>query len=341
MADARFYSSTGEVELSQLLHICDLDASDFSAEQLQHKVSDVAPLESSSASQVSFAAKRKYLEQLVESKAGVIFVNESLRDDVPDSSIAVVCKNPYASFVKFLDHLFPASRHHLSHCPQVPHLGDPVFEEDVLVAGSAVIGSGVEIGSGSVIGPSTVVAPGVKIGRNCIIADNVTLECALIGDNVVINSGARVGAKGFGWLDHGKSNTLIPQVGRVILQSHVEIGANTTVDRGALGDTIIGENTKLGALVEIGHNTVIGSNCLLAPKVGLAGSTIVGDGVLMGAEVGSAGHLSIGSGSVLYARTALTKDCPQGSKLAGAPAKDAREYWREQAQLSKLLKGVK
>ncbi len=340
MVDARFYSSIGDVELFRLLQICELATTDYSTQQLRHKINDVAPLEKASANQASFATKRQYLSQLSNSKAGVIFVTQSLKEDAPSSAIAIVCANPYGAFVKILDHLFPASNHHLSHRPQIPHLGEPVYEADVIVDASAVIGSGVEIGRGSVIGPNTVIAPGVKIGRNCIIADNVTLECALIGDNVIINSGARIGAKGFGWLDHGKANIPIPQVGRTILQSHVEIGANTTVDRGALGDTIIGENTKLGAMVEIGHNTIIGSNCLLAPKVGLAGSTIVGDGVLMGAEVGSAGHLSIGSGSVLYARTAIIKDCPPGSKLVGAPAQNIKEFWREQAQLRKLLKGL-
>ncbi len=340
MVDARFFDRTGEIDLSQLLAVCGLKSSGYSITQLRHIVSDAAPLISSTSDQVSFAAQKKYLSQLQNSKAGIILVSDVLISEVPASAIAVVCDDPYAAFVKFLVHMFPSSGHHLTHRPDFPHMGKAVFEKGVLIDNSAVIGSGVEIGRDSIIGPNTVIAAGVKIGRNTIVADNVSIECALVGDNVTINSGVRVGAKGFGWLGHGSSHTPVPQLGRVILQSHVEIGPNTTIDRGALGDTIIGENTKIGAMSEIGHNTIIGSNCLLAPMAGLAGSTILEDGVLMGADSGSAGHLRIGAGSILHARCAVSKDWPPGSMLAGAPAQDIKEYWREQAKLRKLLKGL-
>ena len=145
----------------------------------------------------------------------------------------------------------------------------------------------------------------------------------------------------FGWLDFGQSNRKIPQLGRVVIQDRVEIGANSTIDRGALGDTVLGEGSKIDNLVQIGHNCRIGRNCLIAAMSGLSGSTIVGDGVLMGGGVGTSGHLSIGAGSVIHGRAAVTKDWPAGSKLAGAPAQDIRDFWRELAVVRKLSKGEK
>jgi len=133
----------------------------------------------------------------------------------------------------------------------------------------------------------------------------------------------------------------VPQLGRVLIQDKVEIGANTTIDRGALGDTMVGEGTKIDNLVQIGHNCRIGRNCLIAAMSGLSGSTILGDGVLMGGGVGTSGHLTIGAGSVVHGRAAVTKDWPAGSKLAGAPAQDIREFWREIAVMRRLAKGDK
>jgi len=157
----------------------------------------------------------------------------------------------------------------------------------------------------------------------------------------VLHSGVRIGTEGFGWLDFGQSNRKIPQLGRVVVQDRVEIGANSTIDRGALGDTVLGEGSKIDNLVQIGHNCRIGRNCLIAAMSGLSGSTIVGDGVLMGGGVGTSGHLSIGAGSVIHGRAAVTKDWPAGSKLAGAPAQDIRDFWRELAVVRKLSKGEK
>jgi UDP-3-O-[3-hydroxymyristoyl] glucosamine N-acyltransferase len=211
----------------------------------------------------------------------------------------------------------------------------------VTLGTNVVVGPGVEIGRGTVIGANTVIGAGVTIGRNCVVAANTTIDCAHIGNDVVLHSGVRIGTEGFGWLDFGHSNRKIPQLGRVIIQDRVEIGANSTIDRGALGDTVIGEGTKVDNLVQIGHNCRIGRYCLIAAMTGLSGSTIVGDGVLMGGGVGTSGHLSIGDGSVIHGRAAVTKDWPAGSKLAGAPAQDIRDFWRELAVMRKLSKGEK
>lgn len=341
MVDTRFFEPKGKIKLATLLEAIGMDVSKYEPAILGILISGAASLESANKFEIGLATQKKYISSLTDTKAGAIFVSENLAQDVPNSAFAIACQDPHLEFVKALEYLFPKSGHHLSHSPHVPSMAEPLLESDVSIGTNAVIGSGVQIGQGSIIGPNTVISAGVTIGRNVIIADNVTIECSLIGDDVVIHSGARIGTAGFGWLDFAKTNRAIPQLGRVILQSKVEIGANTSIDRGALGDTIIGENTKIGAQVEIGHNCVLGRNCLLAPKCGLAGGTILEDGVLMGADAASVGHLTIGAGSILHARSAVSKSWPSKSMLAGTPAQDIKEFWRELAALRKLAKGSK
>jgi UDP-3-O-[3-hydroxymyristoyl] glucosamine N-acyltransferase len=215
-----------------------------------------------------------------------------------------------------------------------------LIESDVRIGANVVIGPNVEIGRGTVIGPNTVIGAGVCIGRNCTIASNCTIECAYLGNGVVLHPGVRIGAEGFGWLDQGRSNRKIPQLGRVILQDRVEIGANSTVDRGALGDTVIGEGTKIDNLVQIGHNCHIGRNCLIAATAALGGSTTVEDSVLMAGGAGSTGHETIGARSIVYARAVITKDVAPGSRVGGYPAQDQLQWKREQAAIRRLARGA-
>ena len=336
MVDSRFYPSNAPLGLRDLLR-------SIGAEQLlpaevpdDVKIFGADELDAADGSEISFAAHKKYADALQNSRAGFILCTKQLAAAAPAHALLLICDDPHALFVQVLNRLYPPSRHHLALTPQVDGLGEPRFEAEVVTGPGTIVGSGVEIGRGTVLGANCVIGPGVAIGRNCKIGPGVTIECSYLGDNVIVHAGARVGAQGFGWLDHGKTNVPIPQLGRAIVQSGVEIGPNSVVDRGALGDTVIGEGTKLGGLVEIGHNSRLGRYCLIAPTTGLSGGTIVGDSVLMGAGVGTSGHLSIGSGSVVYGRAAVTKDWPEGSQLCGAPAQDIKDFWRELAVVRKL-----
>lgn len=337
MVDTRFHPFAGAIPLLPLLRAAGLDGGLADPRAGDRVVGGASELIAAGPADIALAAHRDYLAELRDTAAGAVIVARALVEAVPSTAIAVPADDPHGIFAAVLERLYPRdTRMVLS--GQAPQSARPHFEQGVTLGANVVIGDGVEIGSGTLVGPNTVIGPGVAIGRDCVIGANCTIDCAYIGNRVVVHPGARIGTEGFGWLDLGRSNRKIPQLGRVILQDGVEIGANTTVDRGALGDTVIGEGTKVDNVVQIGHNCRIGRNCLIAAMVGLSGSTVLEDGVMLGGGAATAGHLTIGRGSVIYAWGGVTKDVPPGSRLAGFPAEDVRIWRREVAALRGLTK---
>jgi UDP-3-O-[3-hydroxymyristoyl] glucosamine N-acyltransferase len=340
MVDTRFHPSTGPTSLRGLLAAT-------GHERLQPEaggdviVEGADELDTAGSGQLALAIGKQYVAALKATGAGIVLVHPDYAKHVPEHAVSVVADNTHDVFVDLLEYLYPGEERRqareLATAADVP----PALEENVTVHPSAILGSGVEIGRGTIIGPNAVIGAHVTIGRDCIIGPNTTIECAHLGDRVLIKSGARIGLTGFGWLDLAKSNRKIPQLGRTILQDDVEIGANTAVDRGALGDTVIGAGTKIDNLVQIGHNCRIGRNCLIAGMCGLAGSTILEDSVLMGGGSGTQGHLTIGRGTRVMGRSAVTDSWPADSYLVGAPAKDAYEYGSEALALRRLLRDRK
>ena len=203
---------------------------------------------------------------------------------------------------------------------------------------SVVIGPHAEIGSGSVICAGSVIGPNVRLGRNVTIGAGATIVHALVGNDVIIHSGVRIGQDGFGFAMGPQGHLKVPQVGRVIIQDRVEIGANTTIDRGANRDTIIGEGTKIDNLVQIGHNVVIGRHCVIVSQVGISGSTRLGDYVVMGGQSGSVGHVTIGTGAQIAGTASVSGDIPPGERWGGTPARPLRQWGRELATLQSLAK---
>ena len=337
MVDLRFHSAADPAPLPRWLErlLPALASDDARAESLV--ISGAEELVHAGPNHLALAAHASYGELLRSTAAGAVVVSRQLKDLVPPGSIAVVADQPHQVFAELLDLLYPRP---IADEKRAGTLGDRAAWQarGVVLGPNVVIGPGVEIGEGSLVEANTVLGPGVAIGRNAWIGSNCTVQYAYLGDNVILHPGVRIGTEGFGWLDFGKTNRKVPQLGRVILQDGVEVGANATIDRGALGDTVSGEGTKIDNLVQIGHNCRIGRYCLIAAMSGLSGSTVLGDGVLLGGGVGTAGHLTIGSGSVVRGRSAVTKDWPAGSDLLGVPAQDIKDAWREMATLRRLAK---
>lgn len=211
----------------------------------------------------------------------------------------------------------------------------PAIHSSAKIAPTAFISNGAAIGANSSIGPGAFVGPGVQIGDHTRLGANASVRCALIGNHVNILAGARIGESGFGVTVGPDGAVDVPQWGRVVIQDHVLVGANTCIDRGALNDTIVGERTKLDNLIQIGHNVTVGRNVMMASFAGMSGSVKVGDNVIMGGRVTAADHVNIGANSKVAGASGILRDIPEGETWGGTPAKPLRQYLREVAWIQK------
>lgn len=309
---------------------------------LSAQIEAVAPLDQGVPGTLVFLDNPKYADDVRLTRATACFVGPRYADRVPETTIALVTPEPYAACAKVSARLFPDSMRpgstfgNIGISPGAYIHPDARLEDGVTVDPGAVIGPRAEVGEGSVIGANAVIGPDVRIGRQCSIGPQSTILFALIGDRVIIHAGVRIGQDGFGFAMSPRGHLKVPQIGRVIVQNDVEIGANTTIDRGANRDTVIGEGTKIDNLVQIGHNVTIGRHCVIVSQVGISGSTDIADFVAAGGQAGVAGHLKIGMGAQIGAQSGVMTDVPPGAKFGGSPAKAMREYMREVATLAKL-----
>jgi len=310
-------------------------------------IRNIAPLDTAGPFDISFLDNSKYAGELARTRAGACLVAPRFAGAAPRSLAVLETQHPYPAFVAVTRKLFPRL---LRPSSQFGSSGrsanaqiDPAarLEVGVVVDPLALIGAHAEIGSGTLIGPCAVIGPDVCIGRQCAIGAHVSIFRALIGDRVIIHPGVRIGQDGFGFLPSPQGHQKIPQTRSVIIQDDVEIGANTTIDRGATRDTIIGEGTKIDNLVQIGHNVSIGRHCLIVSQVGISGSVTIGDFAVLAGQVGVADHLTIGAGAVLGAKAGVMSNVPAGARWGGFPAEPAIDWKRGQAIVRRLVRRSK
>jgi len=337
MIPSEFFPPHKGLRLAEFAASLDLHLADSAA--ATKVVRSVSPIHRGVEGDVSYILSRKNRAELDTCRASAIICTEEMAPLIPGHIAVLLSKNPHVAFARAGALLHPAAMKPAEYVPgagvsplAVVHPGAKL-EEDVSVEPYAVIGENASIGAGTRISTGAIIGPHVKIGRNCSIGAQVSILCSYIGNDVIVHNGVRIGQDGFGYAPGPAGFEKIVQIGRVIIQDKVEIGANTTVDRGAMDDTIIGEGTKIDNSVMIGHNVQIGRHCGIVAGVGIAGSTRIGNGVLIGGKVGIAGHVSIGDGAQVAGMTGVATDLPAGGKYGGIPARPMKDFLRDSVEL--------
>lgn len=336
MADPRFFNKIDSLSIGDIAAVVDIE--NLSSLDETQSFTDVAALDEAGKADISFLDNIKYKGAFTKTKAGACFVNEKLSSLTPDGTIPLVTKSPYKAYALTAQHLYPRANA-TGNISNRAHIHESAkIADSVDIADGAVIENGVEIGAHTIIGPNAVICANVKIGAHCRIGANATISYALIGDYVSIYNGCCIGQDGFGFAIDPAGFVKVPQLGRVIIGDHVEIGANTTIDRGAGPDTVIGQGTWIDNLVQIGHNAKIGKGCVLVAQSGVSGSTVLDDFVMVGGQTGIAGHLHIGKGVRIAAQSGIMRDVPAGAEVMGSPAVPLKQFMRQTAMLNKMTK---
>jgi len=333
MIDTRFYITRGPFTLADLIEgfSAELPAAKFGDEV----VSSGGILSESLPGQICFLDNKRHKEQALTAKATACFVTERLADVIgAQNIIPIVTKTPRAHFARAMQKL--ASRKTLATSE-----GEAKIAKSANIHSSAIIGAGVVIEEGVEIAPYTIIGPGVHIGAGTVIGSHADIGCAVIGKGCTIKPSVVIGGAGFGITSDEKGILDIPHLGRVIIGDRVSIGSQSCVDRGQIGDTIIGDDVKIDNLVQIAHNCIIGEGTVIAGHTGISGSCVVGKGVQMGGNVGLADHLKVGDGASIAARAGVMHDIPAGEVWSGIPAMPIREHMRLINATRKLIKKPK
>ena len=303
----------------------------------QATVRTFAKIEEGVPGAISFLSNPKYTHYIYETKSSVVLVNEDAVFEKPVSTTLIRVKNAYECVAKLLQFYESAKPRKTGIDPLASISPKATIGEDVYIGAFAVIGDGAMIGNGSQIYPHVVIGDGVTIGANCVLYANVTIyQGCKLGNNVTIHAGAVIGADGFGFAPNAEGYDKIPQIGIVVIEDDVEIGANTCVDRSTMGQTIIHKGVKLDNLIQVAHNCEIGENTVMSAQVGMAGSTKIGKWCMVAGQAGFAGHIHIGDQTLVGAQAGLMKDTKPGDKVMGSPAINHLTYMKSRALDPKL-----
>jgi UDP-3-O-[3-hydroxymyristoyl] glucosamine N-acyltransferase len=336
MPDPRFFPIEGPFTVAQLAEI---GPADLAAGAIAERViSDVAPLDTAGPTDLSFVDNPRYLPEFSVCRAGACVVHPDRIDAAPPDVSLLITENPYLAFARMANAIHPETENQ----PGIDQTAsiDPTAKiaDDVQIAAGAIVSKNAEIGGGSRVGPNAVIGPGVLIGQDCHIGANASVYYCLMGNRVRLFAGVRIGEAGFGFAPTGQGFYTVPQLGRVLIEDDVEIGANSTIDRGSGPDTVIGAGCRIDNLVQIGHNVRLGQNCIIVAQSGISGSTNLDNFVAVGGQAGIAGHLKIGAGAQIAGQSGIMRDVPAGERVGGNPAVPLRQFMRQASILGRLAK---
>ena len=345
MADPIFYEPLLNVTIGQIAGLTNGVLVDSSL--ANRPVSRLTSLADAGPDALVFIESKKHALDLGGLTAACVLCTEEIKPKIPKNVAIIVTRHPQQDFAAIGRALYPnAVNAHLwsgqtgISVHAIVHESAEI-EDGVTIEPGAIIGRNVSIGSRTVIAANVVIGNGCKIGRDCYVAPSCSIQYAFLGNRVLLHPGVRIGQDGFGYVPGKAGLDKMPQLGRVIIQDNVEIGANTTVDRGALADTIIGEGTKIDNLVQIAHNVQIGRHCVIAAQCGISGSVILGDMTRLGGSVGIKDHVTIGASVEIAAASGVMNDIPDGERWAGAPAQPFKQWFREIASVRAMTRTKK
>lgn len=338
MADERFFTKKSYLTLKEVIELT--GAKLLKDSDLAVKIEDVAPLESAENNNLSFFINNKYLSAFENSKAGFCFALERFAKKAPESMVMLIHDNPYKAYAIVASKFYPEKNSNGEISSHAVISATAKIGNNCQIGHFVIIEDNVQIGDNSIIDHNSVIKAGVVIGKNAKIASNVTISHAIIGDDVIIHPGAKIGQDGFGFASDHTGHMKVPQLGIVKIGNKVEIGANTTIDRGSAQNTEIADMCQIDNLVQLGHNVKLGKACVIVAQVGIAGSTKLGNFVVLGGQAGLAGHLKIGDFVQVAAQSGVAQDIEDKQIMGGYPAIPIRKWHRQNFYLQQLSSRV-
>lgn len=335
MPDSHFFFRAGPFPLKDLARIGDATLADVSMGEIT--ITDIAPLDSAGSDDITFLSNTKYTKQLNSSKAKACILAPKSLEHAPKNMALLVSPNPYATYAKIAQAFYPEVPPVAKISPHAIIAPSATIGKNCSIAPGVVIGEHVVIGDHVTIEAGTVLDHHVQVGKHSHIHSHVTLRYCHIGTHAIIHPGVRIGQDGFGFATDKGVHIKVPQLGRVIIGNHVEIGANTCIDRGTIPDTIIGDGCKIDNLVQIGHNVQLGKGCIVVGQSGISGSTQCGDYIICGGQTGIAGHLTIGSMANIAAGSGVINDIAPKQIVGGFPAIPIKQWHRQTVALKHLI----
>ena len=320
-----FFTSSGPIKISEILNLLNLK---IKVSNIDQSVNDIKDLYTAESNDISFFHSKKYQHLASNTKAAYCITTESLKNNLPKNCIPLIVENVLVSTSIVTAKFYPDSIND-SFDNTAKEISKTSYRSKVNYGKNVLIGKNVKIGKDCIIGHNSIIEKNVIIGNNCSIGSNTIIRNSLINDKVKILDNCVIGKHGFGFFPNIKSNLRYPHIGIVRIENNCEIGCGSTIDRGSMSNTVIGKNTYLDNQIHIAHNVKIGQNSIIAGQVGIAGSSIIGENVRIGGQAGISGHLKIGNNVEIAGGSGVIKDIPDNTKVMGYPAKNIREFLRE------------